>query len=636
MSYKILCDDSNLIVSNGLEYIDDNQIFTATNFAYNDFLPAFYSKNSLKIFASNASNVTEKVDSVITRHYGLNNQSNNITFINHPENIVKSADVKTSIHYSREDPLGSSYSNNPNNDFVNVTCTMNLPSDVKANISSGVNKFSSSSGIVLSLTGTLNKGDTIVVKRSSKTVNATVQNNYQGGVTYLGVGDTTILDVTVTHAIIVPTTIKYTDSLVNCSSDVPSGSYVRRDIKNITLTSKNIHYNFNDPIKLTIYNEQPNHDNNYTFKGNGSHIETLNLPKFSDSTTGFKIQANALIQPVILNEKLTNCTTEFTNSKLVPRGKTSITLTATKGYIFDKGGKITLYDNKELLSNEYVTIDPNNKNILTVTIPPVSDTCSSISITMSATPEKISSNGLYLNLYSVTISELSELSKKAFYTLSGSSVTALDVTDYIKELVSIPFNIPSDMLANSTILLGSEKTDVTTQEINDTRFNVSLGSISVPEKYKNGYDYNSTKAVLYLPFMTPITLDIHTVINKTITINYDIDISTGETVIYLSNGLDQFDNVIQKISTNLPFLDSGYRKVVTNFSSLYDNKIRQPYIIVTRNIPILNANYYPTNEKGLLKNYNGNVKASLLNNVNINNNELNALQNLLENGVNIK
>ena len=66
------------------------------------------------------------------------------------------------------------------------------------------------------------------------------------------------------------------------------------------------------------------------------------------------------------------------------------------------------------------------------------------------------------------------------------------------------------------------------------------------------------------------------------------------------------------------------------------NEINQTYIIIEQPTPILNADYYLTNEKGTLKNYTGNVKVSLLNNIDINNNDLIGLQNLLEAGVKIK
>ena len=73
--------------------------------------------------------------------------------------------------------------------------------------------------------------------------------------------------------------------------------------------------------------------------------------------------------------------------------------------------------------------------------------------------------------------------------------------------------------------------------------------------------------------------------------------------------------------------------IINRDTHFNDNDVRQPYIVVTRETPILNSDYYPTIERGLIKTYNGNVKVRLLNNMNIPNNELAELTNKLESGV---
>ena len=87
------------------------------------------------------------------------------------------------------------------------------------------------------------------------------------------------------------------------------------------------------------------------------------------------------------------------------------------------------------------------------------------------------------------------------------------------------------------------------------------------------------------------------------------------------------------VSSQLPFLNTLNDSIINRNTHFNDNDIRKPYIIVSRETPILNSDYYPTNERGLIKSYNGNIQVRLLNNMNIPNNELSDLASQLESGV---
>ena len=255
--------------------------------------------------------------------------------------------------------------------------------------------------------------------------------------------------------------------------------------------------------------------------------------------------------------------------------------------------------------------------------------------------EIVETTGGFTNIYKADYTNLLKFSNEVILkTVGGSSgnLQAYDVTPYINNLILLPFNVPSGEKSN--IVAGNEifKTQLST--VDNNYLHVDLGTITVPESYKNGYDYYNVKTRLMLPYTNMIELDPVHVINKTISIKYIVNVVNGDTTINLLNGDDLFYSEQVNLASEVPFISSARKgtqyAVINRLKTVFRNSINQAYIIIEQPTPILNSDYYPTNEKGTLKGYNGNVKCNLLNNININANELDALQNILKNGVKIK
>lgn len=321
---------------------------------------------------------------------------------------------------------------------------------------------------------------------------------------------------------------------------------------------------------------------------------------------------------------------------------TTITLQAIDGYTFESDGSLTY--NKDDLDQETLTIKATHTNTVTITIP--SDINWSVQddfmLTMGAVKSEIVENtGGFTNIYKADYTNLLKFSNEVILKTGGGSTgnfQAYDVTPYINNLVLIPFDVPSGEKSN--IVAGNEifKTQLST--VDNNYLNVDLGNITVPETYKNGYDYYNVKTRLMLPYTNMIELDPVHVINNTVSIKYIVNVVNGDTTINISNGDDVFYSDQVNLASEVPFISSARKgtqyAVINRLKTVFKNSINQAYIIIEQPTPILNSEYYPTNEKGTLKGYNGNVKCTLLNNMNINVNELNTLQNLLNNGVIIK
>lgn len=322
---------------------------------------------------------------------------------------------------------------------------------------------------------------------------------------------------------------------------------------------------------------------------------------------------------------------------------TTITIKANEGYTFESDGKLTYYIDDVGDTGDY-TIKATHTDTVTFNLPSDINWENQVNFMLSmgaVKTEIVETTGGFTNIYKADYTNLLKFSNEVILkTVGGSSgnFQKYDVTPYINNLVLLPFNVPSGEKSN--IVAGNEifKTQLSTVDTN--YLNVDVGNITVSETYKNGYDYYNVKTRLMLPYTNMIELDPVHVINKTISIKYIVNVVNGDTTINLLNGDDLFYSEQVNLASEVPFISSANKgtqyAVINRLKTVFKNSINQAYIIIEQPTPILNSEYYPTNEKGTLKGYNGNVKCTLLNNININSNELNALQNILNNGVNIK
>lgn len=321
---------------------------------------------------------------------------------------------------------------------------------------------------------------------------------------------------------------------------------------------------------------------------------------------------------------------------------TTIKLQANDGYTFENDGSLT-YQRDEL-DQETLTIKATHTNTATITLPSNIDWSMQqyFMLTMGAVKSEIvETTGGFTNIYKADYTNLLKFSNEVIVKITGGAgagVQSYDVTPYINNLIMLPFNVPTG--DQSTIVAGNEVFTTQLPTVDNSYLNVDLGKIKVDEQYKNGFDYYQVKTRLMLPYTNMIELDPKHVINQTVSIKYIVNVVNGDTTINLSNNDDLFYSNQVNLASEIPFISSATKgsqyTVINQLKTVFRNSIKQAYIIIEQPTPVLNSDFYPTNEKGTLKGYTGNVKASLLNNMDINSNELNALQNILETGVKIK
>lgn len=361
--------------------------------------------------------------------------------------------------------------------------------------------------------------------------------------------------------------------------------------------------------------------------------ETLPFTLSDDRTTAtitFTITSDIVIsgsanQYYKITTNLINC---YCDVSVVKGGYQTIYIVACEGYelnsnikLVDNGTHITSSYNDFIEENTVCEIYHDVKGDLYIEGVAVKKT------------EKLSS---FAQLYQVTNSKLTELSKVRFYNSSGEKV---DYGSFITNLYVLPFELDESMIADTgNIQLGNYDTGVETDILTRYIYIYSLGSITVPEKYHNVYDYKNTVCVLHLPYCDNITLQTEYVVNHTITISYKVDLYSGKCTVNVHS--DFINNVITSksftIGSKIPFVQVQNNTSVGTIETVLDNDVFTPFIEVVRNIPY-NVNSIFGNETvdfGILENYKGYLKVSdVLLNINATNEDKNEIENLLKNGV---
>lgn len=539
----------------------------------------------------------------------------------------------------------------------NLTTT--TPSDVTCNYTTGSHSHIRTQAVNITFAGNIKKGDTITIKRNGRNdLNSIIQFDTDLIFSNLNFDNVPNAEFIYRHGETPEqTTVEFTSADDGIKWQNPTMVDSGSNFINPVIIQKG--YELRNPLAveftdksgktktLTYRSEEPIY-----FDGDNPDKNKWNLT----INTGYKklnIKAGQTkyktyrLYPTLQNAKLIEPQAIEVDGQtkyyLDPK-HTTVKLQANEGYTFESDGSLTYQRGR--YDQETLTIKATHTNTATVTLP--SDIDWSIQqnfmLTMSAVKSEIvETTGGFTNIYKADYTNLLKFSNEVIVKITGSSsggsgVQSYDVTPYINNLIMLPFDVPTG--DNSAIVAGNETFTTQLPTVDNNYLNVDLGKIKVDEQYKNGFDYYQVKTRLMLPYTSMIDLDPKHVINQTVSIKYIVNVINGDTTINISNDDDLFYSNQVNLASEIPFISSANKgsqyTVINQLKTVFRNSIKQAYIIIEQPTPVLNSDFYPTNEKGTLKGYTGNVKASLLNNMDININDLNALQNILETGVKIK
>lgn len=413
-----------------------------------------------------------------------------------------------------------------------------------------------------------------------------------------------------------------------------------------TITNNNTNCVCNSEIK-TEYEKNENitleftANEGYAFKGNNVSLTTSAIDNesvtYSDdrktiTLTGVII-GNLIVNvtadtvyTVSITGTIKNCTCNYSDGEVITDDKPEIILTANNGYEFDgvfslKHGAITTFFT---LSDDKTTLTES-----------ISDGYNYVLNDVYVAVKKVEKIGEFTRLYNPVESELTELAKVRFQN-------DVDMGQYITALFKIPFEIPTDLITEEkrNIVLGTLDTNVTTNGLTTYNMVVNVGTITVPEKYENVYDYIDTECILNLPYFDKVYLSNEFVIGQTLRIEYIIDLYSGNATcnIYSSftGGIVESTNGV--ICCNIPFVQKTNNSVVGLISNINKNIIDTAYIEVIRNKPYNVETVFgaETIDFGIIGDYTGYIEVSdVVLNSSATNEEKNEITDLLKEGVTI-
>ena len=496
---------------------------------------------------------------------------------------------------------------------------------------------------------TLAEGYKIPAK-SKITVNGTYQGGLGGNV-ISGTNGTFVTDYDMTTGSYL---MRITDNknLLSCSIDFPTVSSkpkhkITWHLTNCTVTPADTELDEGSHTWTFKANS------GYRFDQDGELANAMGLPIGTITATGtdtinwtydlkgnidVTLTANKIPQTVTtipLSQKLTHATSNVSSAE-IDRKLNQMTLTADSGYIFKDDILVQLFTGSNVTQSFSVAGD--NKNSVTIsfntnTQNTITDSMTNIVITATAVKPEVSTG--YAHYYAITNTELHQFSNENIWNYVGNDTeTSYDVSKYIDNLIELPFGYDTTDLPTSKIAVGRVATATTTHELKDRFYTIDFGKITVPAKYKNGYDYQIRTCKLYLPFAPAVSIDIANAMEQTIHIVYKIDMSTGNATITLDNNGNPFNTININLAEQLPFLNTLQNTVIKDGSHQIYNGIRNPYLVITRQQPILDSDFYPTKEVGKVTSYQGRLKATMLDNSGVSDSvDFAELQNLLAEGV---
>ena len=413
------------------------------------------------------------------------------------------------------------------------------------------------------------------------------------------------------------TSYKLIQNLTNCTSNISGNKIDESTDKEIILTSA-AGFIFVEIPTITT--------NGNTLQFNLNHdltVATITVDVIDDVVINAVARVN---KKVHITGTIVNATCNYVDGELIDLNK-DIIISANNGFTFKSQYSYERVGATRFFSNEttylIASVSTGNYDIF-------------LDDDYIATKE-IEQVGTFVNLYKTNQTELTKLSKVRF---SGSMGQVTDYGGYITSLYILPFDIPSDILGDtSTILLGNLDSDVKSTLIATYLFDIDGGSIEVPLKYDNIYDYVNTECILHLPFLDKVFINSEYVIGQTLTITFTIELYSGNLTV---NIVSSFNNEIVAsvqglIGMNIPFIQKSNGSVINSVSNVYKNRNKRCFVEVNRNIPYTkNNNVFGGSvvEYGKIGDYTGYLECdSLVLNTKATNQEQEEIKNIIRNGV---
>ena len=200
-----------------------------------------------------------------------------------------------------------------------------------------------------------------------------------------------------------------------------------------------------------------------------------------------------------------------------------------------------------------------------------------------------------INVYSVTLENLDEFSKKRFFKPTGendtgTTYTEVNLGEYVNRIKRIFVNVP--VSGDDVLKCGNYNTGIKVKTPESDVILLDFGNVELTGTNGNSEDYNST-VQMFIPCRGIVSID-NNYIGKTINLNIKVNVITGDSVALISCAgvtfqIESFSlsrDVIYRLGTNLNVVGGEE----WNEQILYG---LEPYVLITEyltvNVPVNNT-----------------------------------------------
>lgn len=169
----------------------------------------------------------------------------------------------------------------------------------------------------------------------------------------------------------------------------------------------------------------------------------------------------------------------------------------------------------------------------------------------------------FIRVYNPTAVQLQSLAGKLWGNDFVNTIHKImnDPMEAMISLHSVPFQIVGG--GNANIEVGNFDTEVSAKTVTTQYYQINCGNISLPEHWASALDYSPYTTVdIFIPFVGVRSLQIDDVMNKVLTLKYNVDVLTGSAVAMLKCGDSVLYTYNTQVHAEIPYTMSSYGRLV--------------------------------------------------------------------------
>lgn len=169
----------------------------------------------------------------------------------------------------------------------------------------------------------------------------------------------------------------------------------------------------------------------------------------------------------------------------------------------------------------------------------------------------------FVTLYKPSIGQLNSLASYMWGTLDIDVFKKVfaNPMDVILGLSILPGIVPSG--GSSSVMVGNIDTGVSMTKVGNQYVKFNCGSVTIKRKWGAFLDYSPyTKAFIYLPFIGTHPIDVDEIMNKTVSVVYNIDILSGGCCAFVKVDGTTLYNYIGQCAASVPVTGKDWSTMI--------------------------------------------------------------------------